>query len=271
MALTLPATDPAAELRGEVERAGGEVTMSVQAVLELFSDGRIDSNARRRARQGLAEHQLACEPDLVQAGSAGFVTIYSVNPLHARITPADTTQTMHEPFRPVQPQSPPTGARPAATDANSEMSPSGSKGLTTARVLTVIALAIAVLGATFFAAWTLGKSTRQSDAAVTKKVEQAVARRGERAKLDQGSAVAATKVSQRARAKKHLTKVVAKAKKNSYDKGYSAGSSAGYSAGNSAGYSAGNAAGVEEGVEKASDELTCSDDSDVALPACFDW
>jgi len=43
----------------------------------------------------------------------------------------------------------------------------------------------------------------------------------------------------------------------------------GYSSGSAAGYSSGNAAGVEEGVEKASDELVCSDDSDVDLPACF--
>lgn len=43
---------------------------------------------------------------------------------------------------------------------------------------------------------------------------------------------------------------------------------AGYSAGNSVGYSNGHSTGVDDGVRKASDELTCSDDLDVALPFC---
>lgn len=42
----------------------------------------------------------------------------------------------------------------------------------------------------------------------------------------------------------------------------------GYSAGNSAGFSAGHSTGVDDGVRKASDELTCSDDLDVPLPFC---
>lgn len=54
--------------------------------------------------------------------------------------------------------------------------------------------------------------------------------------------------------------------------GYQEGNEAGYSAGNAAGYSAGNAdgysSGVEDGKVEASDELDCSDDSDVPLPAC---
>jgi hypothetical protein len=43
---------------------------------------------------------------------------------------------------------------------------------------------------------------------------------------------------------------------------------AGYSAGNRAGFSAGHSTGVDDGVRKASDELTCSDDLDVPLPFC---
>jgi uncharacterized protein HemX len=44
----------------------------------------------------------------------------------------------------------------------------------------------------------------------------------------------------------------------------------GYSAGNSAGYDAGNASGYSSGLAAGSDQLTCSDDSDVYwLPACY--
>jgi hypothetical protein len=42
----------------------------------------------------------------------------------------------------------------------------------------------------------------------------------------------------------------------------------GYAAGNSAGFSAGHSTGVDDGVHRASDELTCSDDLDVPLPFC---
>jgi hypothetical protein len=43
---------------------------------------------------------------------------------------------------------------------------------------------------------------------------------------------------------------------------------AGYSSGNSAGFNTGHSVGVDDGVKKASDELTCSDDLDVPLPFC---
>ena len=45
-------------------------------------------------------------------------------------------------------------------------------------------------------------------------------------------------------------------------------SASGYSSGSAAGYSSGNADGIEEGIDVASDELSCSDDMDVALPFC---
>jgi flagellar biosynthesis/type III secretory pathway protein FliH len=45
----------------------------------------------------------------------------------------------------------------------------------------------------------------------------------------------------------------------------------GYATGNAAGYASGHSTGVQDGIDEASDELTCSDDSDVALPACKDW
>lgn len=253
MALSLPVPDRALTLRDEVDRAGGELTMSVQTVLDLFADGDADANGRRRARQGLAEQQLACEPDLVQAGPEGFVTIFSRKPM------------------PMVDRLP---AREVGRAASEAVHPQPARKRTTAaRVASFVALALAVLAGAVFAAWSLGRDTRLSDAQVTTKVERALDQRGKQAAADQAEAVRSAKAAQKAKdaksARKHLKEVVAKTRKSSYDRGYAAGNSNGYAAGNSAGYSAGNADGVEEGVEKASDELVCSDDSDVDLPACF--
>lgn len=256
MAISTPESHHADDLRDEVARAGGELTMSVNAVLELFSDGQIDSNSRRRARQELARQRLACEPDLVQAGPTGFVTIFAASP-----TPFATGARL-----------PPAAERIAPEPTSAQAAPPQRRA---PRLAALIASALALLAATGFLAWTLGESTRKSDAQVTSEVRRAVAARGERAASEQAAAVHAAKTAQKAsdtkRARKHLKQVVAKTRKSSFDRGYAAGNSAGYSAGNSAGYSAGNAAGIEEGVDKASDELVCSDDSDVDLPPCFDW
>jgi type IV secretory pathway VirB10-like protein len=150
-----------------------------------------------------------------------------------------------------------------------------SKKIATVAV-TLLALA---LGLTF-AAYSYGESTRKSDEQVSAQVKRttdaAVVVRGAQAATDQAEAVkAAVKVttkkvrrSQMRADRKVWMKRLKQHEDKARDAGYSTGNAAGYSSGNSAGYSSGHSSGVEEGIDTASDELTCSDDSDVALPAC---
>jgi hypothetical protein len=140
----------------------------------------------------------------------------------------------------------------------------------------VLAVALAALAAGYLA----GQASRKSEDAVALLVNQKVtaANKAVNAERDITQAKAVRTAANKAkhnqwrkdqkRWKKYAKKLVAKA----HDKGYAEGNTAGYNAGNSAGYSSGHSDGVQDGIEEGSDELTCSDDSDVALPACsWDW
>ena len=134
-------------------------------------------------------------------------------------------------------------------------------------LVTVAASAIVLVAAT--ASYFVGQSSRASDDAVIARVALAVEKRGNTAEEEQRAALSAQANRNRER--------IAVVRKVSRDRGYKVGkksgyvvgNEAGYSAGNSAGFSSGHSTGVEEGVNKASDELSCSDDSDVDLPPCF--
>jgi hypothetical protein len=132
--------------------------------------------------------------------------------------------------------------------------------------MTVAVTVIVLVAAT--AAYFVGQSSRASNEVVAARVALAVEKRGNTAEEEQKAAL-------RTQANRHRERI-AVVRKVSRDRGYKVGkksgyvvgNEAGYSAGNSAGFSSGHSTGVEEGVNKASDELTCSDDSDVALPPC---
>jgi hypothetical protein len=121
-------------------------------------------------------------------------------------------------------------------------------------------LVLAVLGGVGVGAYIYGKSTRQSDSQVDRRVVKAVAERSRRADIEEKRAVKRAKGSQRKADRKVWKKRMEKAVNNARNVGYSSGSAAGYSSGRST--------GVEEGLKKGSDELTCSDDLDVPLPPC---
>lgn len=131
----------------------------------------------------------------------------------------------------------------------------------------VLALALAATG-TFF----IGRDTRLSTQEVDAKLAAQAKRDAGKAKAHEEEAVAAAtkrakRIQRRADAKLWRGRVE-RTSANARDAGYSAGSSAGYSAGNAAGFTEGHETGVEDGIEQGSDELTCSDDLDVPLPAC---
>jgi hypothetical protein len=122
-------------------------------------------------------------------------------------------------------------------------------------LVTVAVTVIVLMAAT--AAYFVGQSSRMSE------------KRGDTAEDEQKTALSAQANRNRER--------IAVVRKVSRDRGYKigkksgyvVGNEAGYSAGNSAGFSSGHSTGVEEGIEEASDELTCSDDPDADLPPCF--
>lgn len=273
MSVALPVSNPASALAEEVDRAGGEITMPVFTLLELFEAEEANTNVRRRVSQSLGEHDLACDPHLIRADTGGFTTVYASPRGRGDLRRGRSQQPLvEEDTQPLLPRRP----GPAPKTRAEEAEPAAKSGVTmTARGVLVGLLLVLFVAGGGFLAYTLGQGSRLSEAEVTSKVNEAVALRGERAEDDQAAAVAA----QRSRDVRVRKAAVKKAKKVSYDKGYAAGNSAGYSAGNSAGYSAGsadgyqegNADGVEEGIETASDELTCSDDMDVALPPCWDY
>lgn len=130
-------------------------------------------------------------------------------------------------------------------------------------VFGVLLLAIAAGGA-FLA----GRDTRLSDQQVDAKLAAQSQQDARKAKASEAAAVKDARLAQRKADGKVWQKRLERATKKAREAGYSTGSAAGYSSGKTDGYSAGNADGVEEGLVKGSDELTCSDDMDVPLPAC---
>jgi hypothetical protein len=136
----------------------------------------------------------------------------------------------------------------------------------------VVATLLALTLVASYAAYSYGESTRKSDAAVKtlvlSRVSSAVGDRSKQATADQGAAVkTATKNAKRAQ-RKHDMKKLRTAVKKAEQKAYAAGQGAGFSSGSAAGYSSGHSNGVRDGIIEGSDELTCSDDSNVPLPAC---
>jgi hypothetical protein len=137
------------------------------------------------------------------------------------------------------------------------------------RIAGVIAAVVAVVLTAATAAYFAGQSTRMPDEAVADRVALAVAERGDKAERQQEEALDSQATRYRAR--------IAVVRKVSRDRGYKIGKKSGYAEGNEDGYSAGSSVGFssghsegkEEGIEEASDELLCSDDSDVDLPPCL--
>jgi hypothetical protein len=129
------------------------------------------------------------------------------------------------------------------------------------RVSAIAAATLGVGAAAFFG----GQATRMNDDAVASQKQVAVATAVGKvradAKLHERGAVRKAIHKTRKTERKRATRLSDQARNN----GYASGNSAGYSSGQSDGYSAGES----EGINKASDELYCSDDSDVALPACY--
>jgi flagellar biosynthesis/type III secretory pathway protein FliH len=139
------------------------------------------------------------------------------------------------------------------------------------RISAVVATTIGIGAAAFFG----GQQTRMSDDAVAAQKQVATETVQHRADVKLERTQAADRAHEvesvrkaRIKAKRETRKIerkrAAKLAEKAREQGYSTGNSVGFSTGHSAGYSEGEV----EGVNKASDELTCSDDSDVDLPAC---
>jgi hypothetical protein len=129
-------------------------------------------------------------------------------------------------------------------------------------------LLLSIAAGAFF----VGQATRKTDAQVNTDQQAAVrtAVTGARneGRIALGEAVASAVKKEAAHDRKVLRRVVRKLKKSGDRKAatsYSNGTSTGYQSGNRDGYSS----GTEDGKVQASDELVCSDDTDVYwLPPC---
>jgi flagellar biosynthesis/type III secretory pathway protein FliH len=133
----------------------------------------------------------------------------------------------------------------------------------------VVLAAVALVAVACTAAFMVGQQTRMADSEVTVRLASAVEKRSERADREQEEALS----EQAARFQRRLARVRKVSRNRGYrvgkKSGYQEGNNDGYAAGNSAGYSSGHSVGVDEGVDKASDSLTCSDDPDAGLPPCW--
>jgi uncharacterized protein HemX len=128
-------------------------------------------------------------------------------------------------------------------------------------LLVVLLVSIGVGG--FF----VGQGTRKSDQQVTRErtaaVSSAVAMKGAEVRTRYLALMERAEKKIKNRDKVVMRGVVKRLKKEMERKAQQS-----YASGSQSGFSTGRDAGVEEGVRKASDELTCSDDVDVALPYC---
>ena len=129
--------------------------------------------------------------------------------------------------------------------------------------------AVALVAVASTAAFVVGQQTRMADSEVSLRVVGAVQKHTEQASREQADALH----RQAASFRKRIARIRKVSRNRGYrvgkKSGYQEGNQDGYAAGNSAGYSSGHSAGVDEGVDKASDSLTCSDDPDAGLPPCF--
>lgn len=140
----------------------------------------------------------------------------------------------------------------------------------TGRWLAFGALGLVLLAAAGVGGFFAGQSTRKSDeqvaseqqVAVKRAVTAAVAKKGaeDKAKRLRIMHRAATRMNAKHRAEvRKLRQAAARRADQAYSTGNSVGRAAGYNE------------GVGDGITKASDDLTCSDDPDVPLPYCYDW
>jgi hypothetical protein len=132
--------------------------------------------------------------------------------------------------------------------------------------------AVLAIGLAAGGAFLAGQSTRLSEQQVDAKLATQARQDKRAAKTHEALAIKDAKAGQRAIDSKISRKRLNKAVKKAREAGYSSGSAVGYQNGNAAGYQSGTAAGheagVQDGLKEGSDELTCSDDMDVPLPAC---
>ncbi|HTE63526.1 MAG TPA: hypothetical protein VK631_24430 [Solirubrobacteraceae bacterium] len=145
---------------------------------------------------------------------------------------------------------------------------------TVVRTLVLIALVAAACAAAFF----IGQNTRLTEATAADRVKTNVERTNTERARELKAALSDAKVAEQKRVGKvndmwrgritRMKKDHKRALAKQVESARQAGINAGYSSGSAAGYSSGKEVGVEEGIDKASDELTCSDDMDVALPMC---
>jgi hypothetical protein len=134
--------------------------------------------------------------------------------------------------------------------------------------LACVTLLLSIATGAFF----IGQGTRKADAQVNTErqvaVRTAVTGARNEGRIALGEAVAAAVKKRAAHDRRVLRRAVRKLKKSGEReaaRSYSNGTSVGYQSGNRDGYSS----GTEDGKVQASDELVCSDDTDVYwLPSC---
>jgi hypothetical protein len=148
--------------------------------------------------------------------------------------------------------------------------------ITINRKFAVVAATIALFAFAAFGSFAYGESTRMSgtdvDTLVQKKVKHAESVAANQAAVVATETVEATQAAAKA-AKQHEKKAVKKARDSAYNvgsaTGYANGNADGTASGTAAGYSAGTEDGHVNGMNDATDGVTCSDDADVLwLPYC---
>jgi predicted membrane metal-binding protein len=140
--------------------------------------------------------------------------------------------------------------------------------------LVVGLLAVLMIAVACYIAFLAGQTTRITEATAAARtktqVSTAVERTVKAETAKRQAQVKKVKAAARKHEAKHVKRLASKFRKR-LAREIAAARDAGYSSGQSVGFTSGKQQGVEEGIEEASDELTCSDDSDVDLPACWDW
>ena len=131
----------------------------------------------------------------------------------------------------------------------------------------LVALVLLLLAGASAGGFFLGQSTRMSDQQIsverTAAVSSGVAAKGAEVKTRYLAIMERGERKLKARNKVVMRRVVKRLKRQAVREAQQS-----YASGSQAGFSSGREAGVDEGVLKASDELICSDDVDVALPYC---
>ena len=156
------------------------------------------------------------------------------------------------------------------------------------RKLLVGILAVVMIAAACYIAFLAGQATRVTEADATERansaVEQAIEQAREEETAKRRAEVKATKAAgwkrQRARVMKltrwwerKLKTATVTARQEGINSGYASGKNDGYASGKNDGFESGRETGLdegfEEGLDEATDEIVCSDDSDVTwLPYC---